>query len=413
MIAAPEILDGRYRLDARLGAGGMAAVYRATDLRLRRPVALKLPFHGGAAAEARLRREARVPAIAHSPGLCRILDLGRAGETCYLTMDLLDGETVRAHERARGPDLGRALRWITSAAKTMSLVHDHAIVHRDRKPDNLFLDRRRGVETVIVLDFGLAFVVGADPALGRPPHDDASGTPAYMAPELLAGRGPGPPADVYALGCVLYELIAGAPPFVGDHMQVFGHHLHAAPPAIRDRAAWAPVELELLLDALLAEVPGDRPSMRELAGLAATIAGHHADRGMVARREPRSVRMVTMAPPIRRGPISPAAPIGTVRVLGDVDPELLVALVVNDLAMTSDPDAAGVVLVVDERADDHVAALVAQGHAVVATAAAGDLDRAIALARRGVADVLTTPIIGDVATRKLLRILRDRARRSR
>jgi len=410
------VLAGRYRLDAELGSGGMATVYRATDLRLRRPVAVKLLFHAGDDAAARLRREARVAALLESPGLCRIFDLGHHGGALFLTMDLLAGETVHAHERAKAPDLGRSLRWVTAAAKTMSLVHDHGIVHRDLKPENLFLDRRGGAETLIVLDFGLAFVAGTDdPELGRlTGPDQTAGTPTYMAPELLTGGEIGPAVDVYALGCVLYELLAGAPPFVGDRMQVLGRHLAAAPLPVRDSAPWVPAELELLVDAMLAKQPGDRPTMREVADLASSIAARHDGRTLDARRERRINRMVTMAPPLRRGAMVPGAPIGRVRLLGDADPELVVALVVNDLqiAEADDPDP-DVVLALGPLDDAGLRELVAQGISVVATAPAGDFDLAIALARAGVADVLTTPIVGDVAARKLLRVMRDRARRKR
>jgi eukaryotic-like serine/threonine-protein kinase len=196
-----EVFAGRYRLLAQLATGGMAAVYRATDLRLRRPVALKLLYDAGAEAAARLRREARVAALIEAPGLCRIFEFGCHDATLFLVMDLLDGETVHAHEHARPPDLGRSLRWVTSAAKTMSAVHQHGIVHRDLKPENLFIDRRGGAETLIVLDFGLAFVAGSDdPELGRlTGPDQTAGTPAYMAPEMLTGGEVGAPSDVYAL----------------------------------------------------------------------------------------------------------------------------------------------------------------------------------------------------------------------
>jgi hypothetical protein len=124
--------------------------------------------------------------------------------------------------------------------------------------------------------------------------------------------------------------------------------------------------------------------------------------------------MVTLAPPSPLPEAARAAPAGRVRIVGTADAELVVALIVNDLAMTAaDEDDADVVLVLDGLGDDQLGELTATGRAVVATAPLGDLDRAMALARLGVADILTTPITGDVAARKLRRVVRDRARRPR
>jgi hypothetical protein len=213
---------------------------------------------------------------------------------------------------------------------------------------------------------------------------------------------------------VIYELLTGTPPFVGDRMQILGRHLASAPSPVRDRAPWVPNELEYLVDAMLAKPPGDRPAMRELADLASSIAARHDGRTLDARREPRAHRMVTIAPPLRRRPMVPGTPIGRLRVLGAADPDLVVALIVNDLVVApneaSDADV-DVVLALDELDATQLAALVARGVPVVATAPSGDLDRAMVLARAGVADILTTPIVGDVAARKLLRVMRDHARR--
>ena len=417
---SPDQLVGRYRLLRLVGAGGMGSVYEAVDDEIGRRAAIKI-LHAALAADPQLAlrflNEARAANRIRHPGFVEIYEFGRLPDgNLYIVMEFLDGELL-ADRFARFPT-GAPIEWTLhlawQLAAALTVAHERGVVHRDLKPENLYLDRRGGAETLIVLDFGLAFVVGGDdPTLGRlTAPGEAAGTPTYMAPELLTGGEPGPAVDVYALGCVLYELLTGAPPFVGDRMAVLGRHLASAPAPVRERAPWVPVELERLVAALLAKDPGARPTMRGLADRAAAIAAGHDGRTLDAGRERRAHRMVTLAPtPAAAPPAASAA--GRVAILGEPDPELVAALLINELAIApADDPGADVVLALDP-ASAPIDALIAGGRCVVATAPAGDLDGALALARGGVADVLSTPIAGEVAARKLLRVMRARARRPR
>ncbi len=203
---------GRYVIQAVLGRGGMGVVYRAWDPTLRRAVAIKQIVGGGDdEGLERFLREARVAARLRHPGIVGVIEIGVADGCPFIVMDLVEGESLETR-LDREPLPARALaRCIRDVALAIQHAHDHGVVHRDVKPQNLLLDRSGGI---LVTDFGLA----RDEATRR--HltlsGDTLGTPAYMAPEQAAGRSVGPPADIWALGAVLYRGLAGRPPFVGQ-----------------------------------------------------------------------------------------------------------------------------------------------------------------------------------------------------
>ncbi|HXT51329.1 MAG TPA: protein kinase [Thermoanaerobaculia bacterium] len=217
---APGTRLGRYEILAPLGAGGMGEVWRARDSRLGREVAIKvLPRHLTAdpAALQRFEREARAVAALSHPNILAIHDFERDGETLFAVTELLEGESLRDRLR-NGPVAPRRVReWGAQIARALAAAHDCGIVHRDVKPDNLFLTNS-GVK---LLDFGVAqrqrppdTVVG-----GESLHTMAGtvlGTVGYMAPEQLRGAGVDLRADVFALGCVLYELLTGERAFAGS-----------------------------------------------------------------------------------------------------------------------------------------------------------------------------------------------------
>jgi eukaryotic-like serine/threonine-protein kinase len=203
-------LGGRYRIGALLASGGMGAVWAAHDLLLDRAVAVKVlggALAGDGRAAERLRREARAAARLEHPGIARVLDLGEHDGRPYLVMELLEGESLAARIDRAGPmPPGEAARVVAAVADALEAAHAAGVVHRDVKPGNVFLTSAGEVK---VLDFGIAWCAH-DAALTT---GDLLGTAAYLAPERVLGHRATPAADVYALGVVLYELLAGHRPF--------------------------------------------------------------------------------------------------------------------------------------------------------------------------------------------------------
>jgi eukaryotic-like serine/threonine-protein kinase len=255
----PRILAGRYRLERRLGSGGMGAVYEATDTALGRPVALKviredrLGSHG---AVQRFQREARTAAGFRHPNVVTVHDCGIEGGTrAFLVMELLEGATLRDELRTRRRlDAGRVVGVFQGLCAAVEAAHRRQLIHRDLKPENIFLARGPGGdgETVKVLDFGIAkFLPGSEdrPEPAGPGETDAGilvGTPGYMSPEQLLGEEPAVSWDLWALAVTAYETLTGVLPFpaasraawrrsvLGGHPVPLGEHL-AAPPAAWDQ----------------------------------------------------------------------------------------------------------------------------------------------------------------------------------
>src|SRR4030095_4838168 len=219
MIAPGVGLDGRYEIVAPLGAGGMGEVYRARDLRLHREVAVKvLPARlaEDEDALARFEREARSLAALSHPHILAIHDFGSHDGLAYAVMELLEGETLRERLRRSGLAWAEAVNLGVQMAEGLAAAHGKGVVHRDLKPENVFLSRTGALK---ILDFGLARTEGPAP----PPEQPLSSAPAqpgvvlgtlsYMPPEQARGLPVDPRGDIFALGCVLYEMVAGRPPF--------------------------------------------------------------------------------------------------------------------------------------------------------------------------------------------------------
>ena len=233
----------------------MAAVYRALDdstLEEREPVAVKVMHtQGSPEAEERFRREARVCAQLNHPNLVRILDAGDQDGVLYLAMELVQGRTLRAD---RGASPTRVLQIFRMVFAGVRAAHSLAIVHRDLKPDNVMLsDDGR----VVVMDFGLArrSDLATITATGS-----VMGTPAYMAPEQIRGEAVDARADQYALGVMLYEMLAGTLPFDGelDPLQLIMKQLGEEPIPLRQRRPELSSELEAAVMRMLRKVPGER-----------------------------------------------------------------------------------------------------------------------------------------------------------
>ncbi|MCG8914344.1 protein kinase [Actinokineospora sp. PR83] len=264
-------LDGRYRLGDLLGTGGMADVYRAVDLRLSRPVAVKL-FHPKAdgATIARLETEARLLAGLSHPGLVRLYDIGADDSRPYLVMQLVDGSTLRGHLDRGVLPADSVARFGMRLADTLAYVHSRDIVHRDLKPSNILIDHDG---TCFLADFGIARAMGTE-RLTSAGH--CVGTAAYLAPEQVRGAETGPAGDVYSLGLVLLECLTGEPEFTGSDIEAAIARLSRSPRIPK----WLPRVWADTLAAMTLREPADRPDMAEVARRLA----HCALRGPLARR---------------------------------------------------------------------------------------------------------------------------------
>ena len=218
MSGEPERLN-HYRIERRLGQGGMGIVYAAHDERLDRPVAIKMILDAASDVRGRERfwREARAAAAVNHPNVCQLYEIGEEGGQLFIAMELLEGESLAARLETGPIPIPEALSVSLAALGALEALHDRTIVHRDLKPSNVFLTKF-GVK---LLDFGLARAVMGDAMetcqdLTLP--GNVVGTPAYMAPEQLAGHPSDARADLFAAGTMLYEMLTGKTPFVGATM---------------------------------------------------------------------------------------------------------------------------------------------------------------------------------------------------
>jgi hypothetical protein len=264
------MLADRYRLDDRIAAGGMGEVWRATDLVLGRLVAVKLlraEYVQHPEILARFRAEARHAGSLSNPHIARVFDYGEAGATHppFLVMELVDGPPL-TRLLARGPmEPARVMDLVAQAADGLAAAHAAGLVHRDIKPGNLLLAPPGQVK---ITDFGIAYAAGSAPITRT---GMLVGTPAYVAPERVAGAGATPASDLYSLGIVAYECLAGALPFSGTAMEVaLSHQMRSLPPL----PAAVPAEAAALVAELTAKDPAARPAS---AGEVMTRAGRLRD----------------------------------------------------------------------------------------------------------------------------------------
>ncbi|MGZ0200544.1 protein kinase domain-containing protein [Streptomyces sp. RM1] len=254
------VLDGRYRLIEAIGAGGFGQVWAAHDPKIDRLVAVKvLTGDAGSSRQvARFAREAAVAGGLSHPNIVTVHDFGSTthnGQPCaYLVMELLPGKPLSAVLTAGRLPLPKALAVAACVADALKAAHNADLTHRDIKPSNIII-RSNGKATVV--DFGIT--KGND---GQ--HDVTTtgvliGTPAYMAPEALAGTFDHR-SDLYSLGCVLYEMVTGRRPFTGTSWHLVNQHIKEQPAPLRTLRPDAPVELERLVDRLLAKDPAQRPA---------------------------------------------------------------------------------------------------------------------------------------------------------
>jgi len=255
------LLSDRYRLDDLIAAGGMGEVWRATDLVLGRPVAVKLlrvEYAQHPETLARFRAEARHAGALSHPHIARIYDYGEADATHppFLVMELVDGPPLTRLLASGLMEPARVMDMVAQAADGLAAAHAAGLIHRDIKPGNLLLAPPGQVK---ITDFGIAYAAGSAPITRT---GMLIGTPAYVAPERVTGAGATPASDLYSLGIVAYECLAGALPFSGTAMEVaLSHQMRVLPPL----PAAVPAEVAALVAELTAKDPAARPaSAREI-----------------------------------------------------------------------------------------------------------------------------------------------------
>jgi eukaryotic-like serine/threonine-protein kinase len=257
---AGRILEGKYHLQTRIGSGGMGAVYLARRIHIGDEVAVKV-LHAHYVAEAsaveRFRREARAAAMLRHPNVVAIYDFGeaRGDSPAFIVMELVNGFSLRAllqRERRLFPE--RAVALLREICTGVGAAHRHNVVHRDIKPDNIIVcppEHPDEPEKVKVLDFGIAKLRDLAPDQGLTQTGAVLGTPYYMSPEQCRGDALDPRSDVYSLGAMLYEMIAGQPPFLANTITgVVAKHLTETPALLSRHAPVTPALEAVVMRAL-------------------------------------------------------------------------------------------------------------------------------------------------------------------
>ena len=258
MSTQETLLNGRYRLQAQQGSGGMAVIYRAEDLALGRTVAVKIlrpSLTNDPEFLKRFRQEARNVANLSHPNIVTVHDVGQDGNTHYMVMEYVDGEDLKKLIRASAPfTIDRALSIAIKICAGVGYAHRANLVHADVKPQNVLVTKD---DVVKVTDFGIAQAL----SLTQPQERQRVvwGSPHYFAPEQAQGEPPSPASDVYAIGIVLFEMLTGQLPFVGtDQQELAMAHIREAPPNASDLNPNIPAPLDRILQKVLSKEPTAR-----------------------------------------------------------------------------------------------------------------------------------------------------------
>ncbi|HSN28033.1 MAG TPA: serine/threonine-protein kinase [Kofleriaceae bacterium] len=288
------IVADRYEIVSLLGRGGMGAVYRVRHLTLGKELALKILRAGASDFEARFDREARALARLDHPNCVRVLDYGRTNSHHFIAMELCAGETLGGVLKTASLSVVRALHVARGLLAALSHAHAHGILHRDVKPENVVLVGARPV----LIDFGLAVLEDEAALTGA---GMCLGSPSYIAPERLLGRGSDARTDVYAVGVILYEMLAGVRPFAGDSPeQTMQLALTRPPRPLRAMRRDIPRELDAVVTRALAKEPARRfatademalaladvPILEDLAALALERVDEASTAALVRFEEP-------------------------------------------------------------------------------------------------------------------------------
>jgi len=285
-------LADRYSVERELGKGGMATVFLAKDIRHDREVAIKVlhPELSASIGAERFEREIKLSAKLQHPHILGLIDSGEADGLLYYVMPFVKGEALRDRLDREGQlPIEDAIQIALETADALGYAHAQGIIHRDIKPENILLSGGHA----LVADFGIARAATEAGGQKLTQTGMAVGTPVYMAPEQSVGDAVGPTSDLYSLGCVLYEMLAGEPPFTAKNAQaLMARHAMEAVPSIRIVRNTVPEEVEDTIFAAMAKVPADRPQnaaqFAELLGmpLGATASRRASIRTTAARRVP-------------------------------------------------------------------------------------------------------------------------------
>ena len=302
-----DLIADRYELEELVGTGGMSSVFRAHDRQLERLVAIKI-LHQHYADDPeyleRFRREARAVARLSHPNIVTVIDRGDDGSRQYIVFEHVEGENLKELVVRSGRlPVRQALELALAVADGLAFAHDHGLVHRDVKPQNVLLSSEGEVK---VTDFGIARSLHVEHGVTQ--TGTVLGTGEYLAPEQASGKTVSPATDVYSLGVVLWELLAGEVPFTGENfVAVALHHVNDSPPHLRERRPDVSPRLDAAVDRALAKDPAHRfPSMTAFAQeLRACLAEDAGDLAPVADAE-----LTLVTPPVRARTPPPARPRG-------------------------------------------------------------------------------------------------------
>ncbi len=294
------LLDDRYRIDDILGTGGMGAVYRATHIHLESQFAVKvlhpemISYDG---AIERFRREAKAARRIHHPNAIEVTDFGVTDDKqlVYLVMEIVEGRLLRDMVNEGPFDVHRAVEILSQVCAAIQAAHDNNVIHRDLKPDNIIVQTIGGKEVVKVLDFGIAKMLEANQPTEEQPvltkQGMLIGTPQYMSPEQCMGRELEPPSDIYSIGIIAYEMLAGNMPFQSQSQMGFiAKHLRESPLPLRAVNPKVPPSIERVVMQTLEKEPRDRPAtateLTRLLRQALREAEAHSDRSTLIEADP-------------------------------------------------------------------------------------------------------------------------------
>lgn len=306
-----KLLNGRYRLVSQHGSGGMSVIYRATDIELGRTVAIKIlrpSLTNDPSFLVRFRQEARNVANLAHPNIVTVHDVGQDGNTHYIVMEFLDGQDLKKIIKADAPfSIERTLNYAIQICAGIGYAHRAGLVHADVKPQNILTTDG---DRIKVTDFGIAQALAAT----RPDERQKVvwGSPHYFAPEQAQGEYPTPSADVYSIGVVLFEMLTGRLPFMGNDQQELAlAHIRDAPPRISELNPKVPPSLDTIIQKTLAKEPASRYRTADQLGrilIAFKEQGQEATGGMVPVAAKEAPPPAPAPVPIYAPPMPPAVP---------------------------------------------------------------------------------------------------------